>query len=194
MQLGDPGQVYGLLLDTQVAALGLCAVLLLHLLQRMQVRAQLRLQAAEAEMAEVAERGRDRDRDRDQDRDRDRLLRLLQGHAEAARRHVRQLSMPWHGYAAAPRGVQPSSGRDSGRELDAPVANELPCSERVSREELLEPSLNSRDASPALRSASPDLAAHAPGAVAGARTLSPAPLPASVSRERSLWSLLLGGQ
>ena len=130
-------------------------------------------------MAEVAERGRDRNRDRDQDRDRDRLLRLLQDHAEAARRHVRQLSMPWHGYAAAPRGVQPSSGRDSGRELDAPVANER---------------LISRDASPALRSTSPDLAAQAPGAVAGARTPSPAPLPVSVSRERGLWSLLLGGQ
>ena len=139
----------------------------------MRVRALLRLQAAEAEMAEVAERGRDRERDRDQDRDRDRLLRLLHAHAEAARRHVRRLSTPWHGYAAAPRGVQPSSGRDSGNELI------------------------SRDASPALRSTSPDLAAAlAPGAVAvaGARTPSPAPLPASVSRERGLWSLLLGGQ
>jgi hypothetical protein len=156
----------------------------------MRVRALLRLQAAEAEMAEVAERGRDRERDRDQDRDRDRLLRLLHAHAEAARRHVRRLSTPWHGYAAAPRGVQPASDRDSDRELDEAVANEL--RKRVSHEELLDPSLGSRDASPALRSTSPDLAARAPGAVG--RTPSPAPLPRSVSRERSLWSLLLGGQ
>ena len=185
-----------------VAALGLCAVLLLHLLWRMQVRALLRLQAAEMEMAEVAERGRGQDRDRD----RDRLLRLLHGHAEAARRHVRRLSACGHGYAAAPHGVQPASGLDSDRELEvvAAAVDEQRRSERVSREELLDPSLSSRDVSPALRSTSPNLAAGTPDAIAGAgagagagapvRTPSPAPLPRPVSRERSLWSLLLGGQ
>lgn len=178
----------------QVAALGLGAVLLLQLLRRMQARALLRLHAAEAEMAEVAGRGRERDRDPDQDRDRHRLLQLLHGHAEAARRHVRRLSMPWHGYAAAPHGAQPSSGRDPERELDLAVANERRRTGSVGREELLDPRLVSREASPfALRSTHGPTSPGA-GAGAGARTPSPAPLPEPASRNRSLWSLLLGGQ
>jgi hypothetical protein len=164
----------------------------------MQARALLRLHAAEAEMAEVAGRGRERggdpDQVRDQVRDRHRLLQLLHGHAEAARRRVRKLSMPWHGYAAAPHGAQPSSGRDSERELDAAVADELRNTGSVAREELLDPRLVSREASPdALRSTQ---GSTSPGAGAGARARTPSPalLPEPASRDRSLWSLLLGGQ
>ena len=195
-QLGDSGRVYGPLLKPQVAALGLGAVLLVQLLRRMQARALLRLHAAEAEMAEVARRGRERDRDPEEDRDRHRLLQLLHGHAETARRHVRRLSMPWHGYAAAPHGAQPSSGRDPERELDAAldaaVAHERRRTGSVAREELLDPRLVSREASPdALRSTQ---GSTSPGAGAGARARTPSPAPLPASRDRSLWSLLLGGQ
>ena len=176
-----------------MAALGLGALLLLQLLRRMQARALLRLHAAEAEMAEVARRGRERDRDPEEERDRHRLLQLLHGHAEAARRHVRRLSMPWHGYAAAPHGAQPSSpGRDPERELDAAVAHERRRAGSVAREELLDPRLVSREGSPdALRSTQ---GSTSPGAGAGARARTPSPAPLPASRDRSLWSLLLGGQ